>query len=395
MIMFLPYLDAASAAPVYRTGFEDVTKKDANRLNMGIDNWFEFQGDGGAAMWVEGLDRKTPGITCHSGSRCVGLELTDVTKSKRSEFEITNLEDLVGDEVSVSVWLYLSADWQLHLSWNWYAIADPFFTAGPSFRPYAAIHIRQPDITKDIFNLELNVRDTSNALNNYGNIRNYPLPRGRWFNLQYYVYHHETNGIVKVWIDGTLLFDVRNISTKNPSTAEWFTTIAKIYYESELDSFSPYRIWADDLEVCKGEATSVTTTETTSVSLNARFDASSSPPTVLISGSIHPAPGGPVNVTLEFSNNQSGTYQEMAHITSAADGTFSYSWKVPGNGVFMIRADTQGVKSPAVSIGTSGVPGFPLESLLVGSALGLLLAIMRRRQGASTPVLPSCRCRPV
>ena len=81
-----------------------------------------------------------------------------------------------------------------------------------------------------------------------------------------------------------------------------------------------------------------------------------------------------MNVTLEFSNNQGGTYQEIAHVTSAADGTFSYSWKAPGNDVFMIRADAQGVKSPAVSVGISSVPGFPLESLLVGSALGLLFA---------------------
>lgn len=37
-----------STTRVYSTDFENVTKKDANRFNMGIDNWFEFQGDGGA-----------------------------------------------------------------------------------------------------------------------------------------------------------------------------------------------------------------------------------------------------------------------------------------------------------------------------------------------------------
>ena len=59
---------------------------------MGIDNWFEFQGDGGATMWMEGLDRKTPNINCHSGTRCVGMELTDITKSRRNEFDIITLE---------------------------------------------------------------------------------------------------------------------------------------------------------------------------------------------------------------------------------------------------------------------------------------------------------------
>ena len=119
----------------------------------------------------------------------------------------------------------------------------------------------------------------------------------------------------------------------------------------------------------------------TSVSVNARLDTSMDPPTAVISGSIHPIPSGPVNVTLEYSQNQGANYQEVARITTSADGTFSYSWKLAGGGVFMIRADAQGVKSSPVSIATSGgVPGFPLESLFVGSALGLLFLIVRRRQ---------------
>ena len=119
----------------------------------------------------------------------------------------------------------------------------------------------------------------------------------------------------------------------------------------------------------------------TSVSLNARLDTSTDPPTAVISGSIHPAPSAPVNVTLEFSQNQGANYQEIARVTSMADGTFSYSWRLPGGGMFMIRADAQGVKSSPVSLGTSGgVPGFPLESLLAGGALGLLFEIRRRKQ---------------
>lgn len=119
----------------------------------------------------------------------------------------------------------------------------------------------------------------------------------------------------------------------------------------------------------------------TSVSINVHIESPTDSPTAVISGSIHPVPSGPVNVTLEYSNNQGASYEEIARIASAADGTFSYSWKLPSGAMFTIRADAQGVKSPQVSIGTSGgVPGFPFESLLAGSALGLSLAILRRRR---------------
>jgi len=119
----------------------------------------------------------------------------------------------------------------------------------------------------------------------------------------------------------------------------------------------------------------------TSVSLDVRLESSTNPPTAIISGAIYPVPSGPVNVTLEYSDTQGASYQHITQITSATDGTFSYSWQLPGGGLFMIRADAQGVKSPAVSIGTSsGVPGFPLESLLVGIALGLWLGILRRKR---------------
>jgi hypothetical protein len=130
-----------------------------------------------------------------------------------------------------------------------------------------------------------------------------------------------------------------------------------------------------------------------SVSLNARLDTSTDPPTAVISGSIHPTPMAPVNVTLEYSQNQGADYREIARITSAADGTFSYSWKLPSGGMFLIRADTQGVKSSPASLGTSGgVPGFPLESLLIGGTLGLLFLISRRKKG-SLGQLTACRPR--
>jgi len=244
---------ANGVTPVFSTDFENVTRRSPNLLNSGgIQDLFEYGGRGGARMWMEGLDRETPGITCHSGSRCVGMELTDIAESRRNEFNIiirpSNLEDLIGNELFVSVWLYLPADWRLHSAYDWYELANPFFTGGPTYLPYAALHILQPDITTDVFNLDFDVRDISGTIRTLGQIVNYPLPRGRWFNLEYFVFRHPTEGIVRVWIDGTLLFNVNHLSTEDPSITSWFTTPAKIYYDPS-DKFSPYRIWVDDLAI--------------------------------------------------------------------------------------------------------------------------------------------------
>jgi hypothetical protein len=150
-------------------------------------------------------------------------------------------------------------------------------------------------------------------------------------------------------------------------------------YDSPPVGASSYLLTSD--QTVEWYLSSGTVGPSASVSLNARLDTSTDPPTVVISGSIHPTPVAPVNVTLEYSQNQGADYREIGRITSAANGTFSYSWKLPSGGMFLIRADAQGVKSSSASIGTSsGVPGFPLESLLIGSTLGLFFLISRRKK---------------
>jgi hypothetical protein len=152
-------------------------------------------------------------------------------------------------------------------------------------------------------------------------------------------------------------------------------------YESPPVGASSYLLTSD--QTVQWYLSSSTLGPNTSVSLSARLNTSTDPPTAVISGSIHPTPMAPVNVTLEYSQNQGANYQEIVRITSLADGTFSYSWRLPGGGMFMIRADAQGVKSSPASIGvSSGVPGFPLESLVIGSALGVLFLMLRPRKGS-------------
>ena len=227
---------------VFTTDFEGVTKRDANRLNMGIDNWFEFGGDGGAAMWMEGLDRNTPNISCHSGSRCVGMELTDITKSRRNQFDV---RPVVGFGYSVSVWLYLPQDWGLHapgINWNWYEIANPYMHTNGA--PYGAVWIRQPDITQSNFNLRVGGRDPQENIFTLDQV-DFALPRGRWFNLRYEVHLDAANGTMRVWVDNELVSDRTGLQTGG--FQGWETVVAKIYYETT--DVTPHQIWVDDLGI--------------------------------------------------------------------------------------------------------------------------------------------------
>jgi hypothetical protein len=285
MMMSLTYLAAAPTTLVYSTDFEQVTKRDANRLNMGIDNWLEFGGVGGATMWLEGLDRQTPGIKCHSGIRCLGMEVTDITKSRRAQFGIYP-GPLVGKGYFISVWILLPADWGLHApKSNWYEIVNPYYNGSDA--PYTAVWINQPDPAQSKFNIETGGRDPSGNVFTLDTAVDFPLPRGRWFNIQFSVLRDAVNGALKVWVDGKLVSDRRGLAV---ALTTLIVVVGKIYYETT--DTTPHQIWVDDLEIYNGE------------------------------------------------------------------------------------------------VSTSGVPGFPLESLLVGSALGLLFAITRRRQRASTRVLP-------
>jgi hypothetical protein len=240
----------------YGTDFENIVKVDPHYLSLPILHMFTFT-DGYGSVWMEGLDR-TGGPVPNSGSRCVGMELTKIdSSSPRNEFNIVGLDGLVGSKLFVSVWLYLPANWGLFdPGWNWYELANPMFTYGPTYLPYWSIHIVKPPsycIDIDWRGLDSQghlVLETPSGSVVQDPLNPYPLPRGRWFNLQYYVLRSSGSGVadgaVKVWIDGKVVCDLSGVVTNGG--ADWFTTVAKIY-GSFVQSAMPYKIWVDDLSI--------------------------------------------------------------------------------------------------------------------------------------------------
>ena len=256
--------DGQSTHLVYSTDFENVVKVTDTNLNMSIPNYFDFTGDN-ASMWVEGLDRHTPGMTSHSGNRSIGIE---VINGYRAEFNLLDLQNIVGKDYSVSVWLYLPKDWALHLADDnnpdWYAICDTFMASAQAtptpFYPYNEVYISQANIGENPpdFNLESDIRDnTGSGLSitplggNVTNLNHFPLPLGQWFNLKYYVERSVLNGVVKIWVNDVLIANQNGVKTESANNKDFFTTIGKIYHDSN-DTYEGYKIWVDDLQIYNG-----------------------------------------------------------------------------------------------------------------------------------------------
>ena len=242
----------STARKVYFTDFENVTKKDRTSLNMEIYNYFDFDGANAGMFMDDGYQRANSPVP-HSGNQDVCLE---VISGYRAEFNLMNMQNLVGNQLFVSVWLYLPADFQLHMpSDNWFEIANPLFTyAPPMHLPYVGLSIIQ-STSQPIFGLELYQRDSNHNPTTLQRVSNINLPRGRWFSLQYYLYRDTGSGTVKVWLDDPTMknapiIDRSGLNTINSTSTSWYTTIAKIYHDKK-DTAS-YRLWVDDLTIWDG-----------------------------------------------------------------------------------------------------------------------------------------------
>ena len=235
----------------YKTDFETVSKIGEHNLDLSIPHYFTFQGDGGASMWVEGLDRVN-GPAARSGSRSIGMELTDITSSRRNEFNIFDIRSLAGDDILVSVWLYLPSDWGLHspdIDENWYEIVSLFGQVDEPWNPYIAVHIGERGMGggSEVFDVHVNRRDLETGnLENLGSITNFSLPRGRWFNIKWELHRHDTDSRITIWFDDQLITDKSGIGL-HLSNDNYKITIGKIYYD--ITDTIPHYLWIDDLEI--------------------------------------------------------------------------------------------------------------------------------------------------
>jgi len=251
----------------YSTGFENVVKTSSTHLNMSINNYLDTTGTG-SGMWIEGLDRTTPGFAPHSGSRCLGLEVNStVTETHRSQLDVYIASLITTDQYYVKAYYFLPPDWQMDTSdaavvaGTYYSIADPF-QCFPNFEPQVAIECHPGRIDNHWngnFDLAVTWRghlpgQPGTWFPNWAVIPNYPWMelRGRWFPIEWWVKMDSSltstpnnDGAMKVWVDGVLVCDKSGVPLLRQSGE--YITVGKIYYGS-MDLI-PKKLWFDDLEI--------------------------------------------------------------------------------------------------------------------------------------------------
>ena len=244
---------------IYQTDFSNVALLESDgkmhKLDIPIPNWFEFGGEEGARIFIqEGIG---------SNGKCLGMELFDISKSRRNEFNLyrykkdpitDELIDILGEEYTIEVKLRLPQNFNLeypNVDWNFHEIQIPF--SDYPISTYFALIIGQTwNTNPPIFHLGFNGRDLGTQVWRTPTIDPYPLKRGVFFTSRFYVKRHETNGIVKIWWNNQLISSfVGKTKEDNP----FHTTIAKIYTRGLEDGGQDTQsrtLLVDDLKIWRG-----------------------------------------------------------------------------------------------------------------------------------------------
>jgi len=235
----------------------------------GVDFYHEFATAG--TPYYNEIDNGF-GNDLGSGSPSFMMSTTS-TGPGRDEFNIRDMQNVVGNEHFVSVWYFLPSDWRVRDTGglNFYALADPMQREGGNWAPYVEIWIHDYGGNLEQFRVSVGGKDPNNneviLLNKDGSeARAYDvLPRGRWFNVKWWLRRDSEPGksFVKVWVDGHLICDqtafpyesgplnyvkvsgvpqLLDLSIVN----DYMTTVAKVYHQG---TGVLHKLWTDDLEI--------------------------------------------------------------------------------------------------------------------------------------------------
>ena len=140
---------------------------------------------------------------------------------------------------------HLEAPWDNPTWWGWHEIMNPVaeWTAdNPD--PYLMHVIIEQRETGHVLALTLRAEVTRTV---YYQGRVPFVPPVGWFHMKAYVKRHPTDGIVKVWINDALMFDVSHVRTMDRE--DFFAGVAKLYGGDILPA---KQLWVDTVEIYGG-----------------------------------------------------------------------------------------------------------------------------------------------
>lgn len=257
-ILYTDSVAYASDSPwSFRSDFEETTPVYPEHLSWSISHLINMEPlPSRQRFWLNRLTGAFYDVVsdrAHSGTRCLYLQLSDVAKNRRNQLEILSGQ-LFGNEVFVSIWLFLPSDWTLNSpTGKWYELSNLCRPRGSHFEDDLAVklHIVQREDEGFAWRLYATpsyYRPVWSAVNS-----DVEVPRGRWFNLEYYVKRsmNPSEGRAMVRMDNQLLFDITN---KTGDSEDCYATVpAQILCGS--DDYTMRQLWADDLQIYTPDTT--------------------------------------------------------------------------------------------------------------------------------------------
>lgn len=240
------------------TGGKTYLTSSSSLRGLTISNYCYLVGT--ARVWAEAGESGIP-LRRGGGTICLGLEVTLPSvpgeAANRAELNI-NIENAWAgrQKAYVSSWLYLPSDWELYapLSNSWYEITNPSQSEAPQGIPKMKTHIQEK--SGEIYYLHTQTNPVPGTNTHLLPGINYALadfPRGRWFQLSWFV--DRIAGTVKTWITDrgvTTLIGAGTSLNLGYSTYpnDWYTSVAKIYANFQgAPGGMKYRIWCDGFEI--------------------------------------------------------------------------------------------------------------------------------------------------
>ena len=252
----------------FKSGFESpVEFTDSTRRHfMGADQGCDWSDYDHFINYVEGrvgvdVDSQLSTIHAHSGSRSLYQAKLRRGGQWRSQLVFPTYDDYFGTRIFVRKWLYYPTDFDLP-EHGWMAGVFSHretgnLNTGDQFTVGMGIW-RHSSYSDELFWVVEGLKYKGSGSPEYRTFRAFNLevavPRGRWFKLEEYVERHPTEGVVKVWVDDQLIFELSGVQTKyNTGNVKVAHMVGKVMVGNEDYGYTyPYYHWLDDLEIWDG-----------------------------------------------------------------------------------------------------------------------------------------------